>query len=82
MTAAIDRFLYRANADTVSEHFEDVAANLRWAVEDFAGVLEDGAEHDDLVSAAHHLVKRRDEILQAIDAAEHFLSDFIEANRP
>lgn len=82
MTAAIDRFLYRATADAVAERLTDAKIELEGALWDLASARECSPTKQTLIAHIDELVAQRDAAFAALDAAAAYVSDFVEANRP
>lgn len=84
MTAAIDRFLYRTLADTVTDRISDAYCELQNAFDDLDAVFwaDEPADPDTLREHMEVLTTRKAKLYEALDSAETHVADFVEANRP
>lgn len=93
MTAAIDRFLYRATADTVTERIADAYIELQNAFDDLESFISKDrtsvsfrqsgmTRKQERTAVLNEILEARTALYAALEAAEAHVEDFVEANRP
>lgn len=82
MSAAIDRFLYRATADAALDQFDIAHMDLENLLNDLFNSDLEGASKSDLIEHINYLHNCAGEWQNAAGRLRDMVSDLVEANRP